>query len=81
MKKINFDYDIRATFDDIIGENMFFELNNNINDYDMLRLATELLRFEMARLDSDLDNEEIHAEYTKISIMVEQLETILDNYV
>lgn len=79
MKK--YDYDIRNTFDDIMGKDMFFTLDNTISDYDLIRLATELLRFESDRLDSDLNDEKILNEYNKINNIVKELEDIINNYV
>ena len=63
-----YDYDIRKTFDDVLGENMFYSLDNTIDDKEMLRLATELLRFSRDRLDGDLDNDNIFEEYIKLNV-------------
>ena len=43
---MNYDFDIRNTFNDILGVDAMHELCENINDYDMLRLSIELLRFQ-----------------------------------
>lgn len=76
----NWDYDIRKTFDSYLGEDMFFSLDNIISDYDLLRLATEFLRFAMERLDSDLSDDKIFEEYNKIGAIINQLEDIIKNY-
>jgi len=79
--EINYDYDIRKTFNDILGADMLGNLCENISDYDLLRLATELLRLATQRLDSDLNNKEINEEYIKLKFIIEQLEQITKNYV
>lgn len=77
----NFDYDIRKTFDDILGKGMLEQLCENISDYDELRLAVEFLKFATNRLDNDLDNKKINEEYTKLKFIIEQLEKIIQEYV
>lgn len=79
--EINYDYDIRDTFNDILGADMLWNLCENISDYDLLRLATELVRLATQRLDSDLDNKEINEEYTKLNSIINKLEEIIKNYV
>lgn len=79
--KINYDYDIRKTFDDILGKGMLTNLCDNINDFDELRLAVEILRYATERLNSDLDDEKINTEYMKLRFIIEQLENIVENYV
>jgi len=78
---MNYDIDIEKTFNDILGENMLQNLCNEINDFDMLRLAIELLRFATARLDSDLNDKKINEEYIKLNFIIEQLERIKNTYV
>lgn len=77
----NFDYDIRKTFDDILGQGMLEQLCENISDYDELRLAVEILKFATSRLDNDLDNKKINEEYIKLKFIIEQLEKIIQEYV
>ena len=77
----NFDYDIRKTFDDILGKGMLEQLCENISDYDELRLAVEILKFATNRLDNDLDNKKINEEYIKLKFIIEQLEKIIQEYV
>lgn len=77
----NFDYDIRKTFDDILGQGMLEQLCENISDYDQLRLAVEILKFATNRLDNDLDNKKINEEYIKLKFIIEQLEKIIQEYV
>lgn len=79
--EINYDYDIRKTFDDILGKDMLANLCDNINDFDELRLAVEILRYATERLNSDLDDEKINTEYMKLRFIIEQLENIVENYV
>lgn len=79
--EINYDYDIRKTFDEILGKDMLGNLCENISDYDELRLAVEILRLATQRLDSDLNNEKINEEYIKLRFIIEQLERIIENYV
>ena len=74
----NFDYDIRKTFDDILGKGMLEQLCENISDYDELRLAVEILKFATNRLDNDLDNKKINEEYIKLKFIIEQLENFTD---
>ena len=78
---MKYDYDIRKVFNDVLGKDTFFSLDNTIDDKEMLRLATELLRFSRDRLDGDLDNDNIFEEYIKLNIIIEMLEKIIDNYV
>lgn len=79
--EMNYDYDIRKTFDEILGKDMLGNLCENISDYDELRLAVEILRLATQRLDSDLNNEKINEEYIKLRFIIEQLERIIENYV
>lgn len=76
-----YDYDIRKIFDDVLGENMFYSLDNTIDDKEMLRLATEFLRFSRDRLGSDLSDDKIFEEYIKLNVVIEMLEKIIENYV
>lgn len=78
---MNYDYDIRKTFDDTLGEDAMYNLYNNVSDYDMLRIATELLRNATERLSNDLDNEKINEEYYNLIFIINNLEKIIDNYV
>lgn len=79
--EMNYDYDIRKTFDEILGKDMLGNLCENISDYDELRLAVEILKLATQRLDSDLNNEKINEEYIKLRFIIEQLERIIENYV
>lgn len=79
--EVNYDYDIRETFNDTLGANMLETLCENISDYDELRLAVELLRFATERLNSDLNDKKINEEYIKLHFIIEQLEQIIKNYV
>lgn len=78
---MNYDYDIRNTFEDILGMGTMEKLCENISDYDMFRLSIELLRFATERLSSDLNNKEINEEYIKLKFIIEQLEKIEKTYV
>lgn len=78
---MNYDFDIRRTFNDILGKDSLWNINNEISDYDILRLAVEFLRLSASRLDSDLDNKAINEEYIKLKFIIEQLENIIKNYV
>ena len=78
---MNYDNDIRKTFNDILGEDSWFALLESINDFDLLRLSVEFLRKSTDRLDNDLDNKEINEEYIKLKFIIEQLEKIIRNYV
>lgn len=78
---MNYDYDIRNIFEDILGKDTLDNLCENINDYDMLRLSIELLRFATERLSSDLNNKEINEEYIKLKFIIEQLEKLEKTYV
>ena len=80
MKMNKYDYDIRNTFDNIVGKDMFFNLDNAISDYDLIRLATELIRFEKDRLASDLSYDKIYEEYIRLDVIIKQLENIIENY-
>ena len=76
------DKHIIEDFGDIMGDkDAFWKLENTISDYDLLRLATEMLFFARERLDSDLDNKEIYKEYTKLGIIYDLLKDIIENYV
>ena len=74
-------YDLRETFDAILGKHSLWNINNEISDYDITRLAVEFLRLSASRLDSDLDNKAINEEYIKLKFIIEQLENIIKNYV
>ncbi len=78
---MEYDYDIRETFNNYLGKDMLFNLDNIINDYEMLRLATEFLRIARDRLNSDLKDNKIYEEYTKINVIIKELEEIIKNYV
>lgn len=78
---MNYDDDIRKTFNDILCEDSWFALLESINDFDLLRLSVEFLRKSTDRLDNDLDNKEINEEYIKLKFIIEQLEKIIKNYV
>lgn len=78
---MTYDFDIIKTFNDTLGENSFENLLNGVNDFDMLRIAIEFLKVATNRLDSDLDNKEIYAEYVKLCTIIEQLEKIRKTYV
>jgi hypothetical protein len=77
----NRDVDIIETFNDMLGTDMYFHLMNSISDYDLFRLAIQLLKDSGNRLDGDLNNIKILEEYNKIKDIVEKLEDIKDNYV
>ena len=77
---MNYDYDIRKTFEEILGQDTLGNLCENINDYDMLRLSIELLRFATQRLSSDLNDRKINEEYIKLNFIIEQLEKIEKTY-
>ena len=78
---MNYDYKIREIFNDILGQDSLWHLDNEISDYDITRLATELLRISAKRLDSDLNDTRINEEYIKLKFIIEQLENIIKNYV
>ena len=78
---MNYDYDIRKIFEEILGKDTLGNLCENINDYDMLRLSVELLRFATQRLSSDLNDNKINEEYIKLKFIIENLENIINNYV
>lgn len=78
---MNYDFDIRKVFNDILGQDSLWNINNEISDYDILRLATEFLRLSADRLSSDLDNKAINEEYIKLKFIIEQVENIIKNYV
>jgi len=78
---VNYDYDIRKIFEEILGKDTLGNLCENINDYDMLRLSVELLRFATQRLSSDLNDNKINEEYIKLKFIIENLENIINNYV
>ena len=78
---MNYDYDIRETFDANLGKDSLWNINNEISDYDILRLAVEFLRLSASRLDSDLKDAKINEEYIKLKFIIEQLENIIKNYV
>lgn len=73
---MNYDFKIRKEHLDL-----FYDLAENISDYDMLRLGTEIIRIGASRLDGDLNNKEIYEEYIKLKYIIEQLENIIKNYV
>jgi hypothetical protein len=77
----NRDVDIIETFNDMLGTDMYFHLMNSISDYDLFRLAIQLLKDSGNRLDSDLNNIKILEEYYEIKDIVDKLENIKDNYV
>ena len=77
----NRDVDIIETFNDMLGVDMYFHLMNSISDYDLFRLAIQLLKDSGNRLDSDLNNIKILEEYYEIKDIVDKLEDIKDNYV
>ena len=79
---MNYDYDIRKTLNDIIGEeNAFNSISDGLNDKEILRLAVEYLRDATDRLDGDLDNKEVLVEYDKLRGIIGQLEDIIQHYV
>ena len=78
---MNYDYDIRKTFEEILGQDTLEKLCSNINDFDMLRLSIELLRFATQRLSSDLNDRKINEEYIKLNFIIEQLEKLEKTYV
>jgi len=76
------DKHIIEEFGEILGnKDAFWELENCISDYDILRLTAEFLFFSKERLSSDLDNREIYKEYTKLEIIYDLLKDIIENYV
>lgn len=78
---MNYDYDIREIYDDILGNDTLHNLCENISDYDLLRLAVEFLRLATQRLDSDLNNNEIYEEYLNLKFIIKSLEEIVKEYV
>ena len=78
---MNYDFYIRKVFNDILGKDSLWNLDNEINDYEILRLATEFLRLSAKRLDNDLKDAKINEEYIKLKFIIEQLENIIKNYV
>ena len=78
---IKYDFKIIQTFNDVLGEDAMFNLSNNVSDYDMLRIATELLIDATERLNSDLDDEKIMQEYNKLVEIILELQDIIKNYV
>lgn len=77
---MSYDYNIRKTFEEILGKDALGNLCENINDYDFLRLSVEFLRFATQRLSSDLNDKEINEEYIKLKFIIENLENIIKNY-
>lgn len=77
---INYDYDIRETYE-YAATTPFYNIIDNINDYDMLRLGTEILRLATDRLNSDLNNPDIKREYNRLTTIILMLERIIKDYV
>lgn len=78
---IKYDYDIRKVFDDTLGEDAIYHLCDSVNDKEILRIATELLRDATERLGNDLDNDAIENEYNKLTTIILMLQEIIENYV
>lgn len=78
---MEFDYDIRKTFNDILGQDKLFDLDNIISDYDITRLGVEFLRIATNRLQYDTKDERINEEYIKLKFIISQLEEIIKHYV
>lgn len=73
---MNYDWKTRKDYLDI-----FYKLGESANDYDLLKIGTEIIRLSAARLDNDLDNKKINEEYIKLKLIIESLENIINNYV
>lgn len=59
----------------------FEEIHEVASDYECLQVGRHIIELAMARLDKDLDNEDILEEYNKLGKIVEELKEIERNYV
>ena len=59
----------------------FGELDEYASDLEILMLGITLIKKAKDRLDKDLDNPDIKAEYDKLNNIIYQLEDIQNNYV
>lgn len=76
MFDYNFDTKLEEYYDDIF--NMAHEV---MDDHEVLKIGIEFLKIAMARLDGDLDREDILKEYVYLGDIIKKLEEINENYV
>lgn len=62
-------------------ESIFDTIHDTMDDREVLKVAIEVLKIAMARLDGDLDNKDIKKEYQKLGYIIMELEEIEEDYV
>ena len=62
-------------------ESIFDTIHDTMDDREVLKVAIEVLKIAMARLDGDLDNKDIRKEYQKLGYIIRELEEIEEDYV
>ena len=76
MFDYNFDMKMQEYYDDI-----FMQVHDVMDDHEVLKLGIEFLKIAMARLDGDLNREDILKEYVYLGDIIKKLEEIDKNYV
>jgi hypothetical protein len=59
---------------------IFRDVEENANDFETLNISFEILKIARDRLDKDLNDKEINAEYTKLNDIIKQLGNIINSY-
>lgn len=62
-------------------ESIFDTIHDTMDDREVLKVAIEVLKIAMARLDGDLNNKDIKKEYQKLGYIIRELEEIEEDYV
>lgn len=82
LDSYKYDYDIRQIFNDTFGGKRFYfdELVEGTDDFQILRIGTEILKNARDRLCNSEDIK-VQAEYCRLAYICEQLNDIIENYV
>lgn len=75
-----FDYNFNMKMQEYYKD-IFMQVHEVMDDHETLKVGIEILKIAMARLDGDLDREDIAREYNKLGNIIKELEKIDENYV